>query len=144
MLTYAHVCSRMLTYADGRRLTYAAVCSRMWTDGDTYGGEVEAAASVCYRGDRGDARDTHVCSYMLTYAHVLTHSAYADVCGRTRTYSDVWHRTYVDVLGRILTYGTARTGDAPHIYIYIYIYIGLYRESLTHGDRDAHPYFLFW
>jgi hypothetical protein len=34
MLTYAHVCSRMLTYADVCMLSYADVCSRMLTCAD--------------------------------------------------------------------------------------------------------------
>jgi hypothetical protein len=48
-VAYAHVCSRMLTYA---HVAYAHVCSRMLT-----------YAHVCSRS---------VCSRMLTYAHVCS------------------------------------------------------------------------
>ncbi len=47
MLTYAHVCSRMLTYGQVMVTVFADVCSRMLTY-------------------------AHVCSCMLTYAHVWT------------------------------------------------------------------------
>jgi hypothetical protein len=38
LLTYAHVCSRMRTYADAysRMFTYAHVCSRMQVSDDLY------------------------------------------------------------------------------------------------------------
>jgi hypothetical protein len=51
-VSYAHVCSRMLTYAHvcSRMLTYAHVCSRMLTYA------------------QGMLTCAHVCSRMLTYA----------------------------------------------------------------------------
>ena len=71
LLTYAHVCSRMLAYAGicsqvardeyavcSRMLTHSHVCSRMMTYDEVWYKRAYATA--------------HVCSRMMTYAHVCS------------------------------------------------------------------------
>jgi hypothetical protein len=70
MLTYAHVCSRMLTKAHVRR-AYADVCWRMLT----YGSRMLTNAHV-----------------RRSYAHVRR--SYADVCWRMLTYADVFQGVF--------------------------------------------------
>ncbi len=83
MLTHAHVCSRMLTYAH-----------------------------VVYRGIQGCTRGAwaltyaHACSRMLAYAHVCSRMlTYARVCSRMLTHARVCSRmlTYAHVCSRMLT-----------------------------------------
>ena len=78
MLTYAHGCSRMLTYADVRWRTLTCMLTCILTYSDVFW-RMLTCPDVCWR--------------ML---------AYADVCWRMRTYADVsWRmRTYADVCWR--------------------------------------------
>ena len=107
---YAHVCSRMLTYADP-----------FWECRDDTSVLPYSSIFNCHNGSTSRSIQKiqsrslnfiYIYIYIHTYIHTYIYILYAGVCWRMYTYADVCWRvlTYADVRWRTLLYRVTRNG----------------------------------